>query len=79
MSHLLTHVKPDNDGWVITMTPEMAHAAGVAEDSMIAFYLSDGAVTAQILPLASPELRADVHRIADKFRDAFAEMKRLGD
>lgn len=34
---------------------------------------------AQILPPASPELRADVHRIADKFRDALAEMKRLGD
>ncbi|MBA2502515.1 MAG: hypothetical protein H0V27_06505 [Pyrinomonadaceae bacterium] len=79
MSQLLTHVKPDNDGWVITMTPEMARAAGVAEDSLIVFYLSDGAVAAEILPPASPELRAEVHRIADKFRDAFTEMKRLGD
>ncbi len=79
MSQSLTHVKPDSDGWVITMTPDMAHAAGVAEGSMIAFYLSDGAVAAEILPPASPELRADVQRIADKFKDAFAEMKRLGD
>ena len=61
------------------MTPEMAHAAGVAEGWSIAFYLSDGAVAAEILPPASPELRAEVHRIANKFRGAFAEMKRLGD
>jgi len=79
MSQLLTHIEPDSEGWVITMTPEMAHAAGVAEGSSIAFYLSDGAVAAEILPPASPELRAEVHRIADKFRDAFAEMKRIGD
>ncbi len=80
MNQSLTHIKPNSDGWVITMTPEMAHAAGVAEGSSIAFYLSDGAVVAaEILPPASPELRAEVHRIADKFRDAFTEMKRLGD
>ncbi len=79
MVQLPTHIEPDSEGWVITMTPEMAHAAGVAEGSSIAFYLSDGAVAAEILPPPSPELRAEVHRIADKFRDAFAEMKRLGD
>ena len=79
MSHSLTHIKPEGDGWVITMTPEMARGAGVAEGSHIAFYLSDGAVAAEILPPASPELRAEVRRVADKFRDAFAEMKRLGD
>lgn len=55
------------------------HDAGVAEGSHIAFYLSDGAVAAEILPPASHTLRAEVHRIADKFRDVIAEMKRLGD
>lgn len=79
MDKSLTPVKTENEGWVVSMTPEMARAAGVAEGSVIAFYLSDGAVAAEILPPASPELRADVRRIADEFRDAFAEMKRLGD
>ena len=79
MTQSLTHVKPDSDGWVITMTPEMSRVAGVAEGSMIVFYLSDGAVAAEILPPVSPELRADVQRIAGKFKDAFTEMKRLGD
>lgn len=79
MTQSLTHVKPEGEGWVMTMTPEMARVAGVTEGSMIAFYLSAGAVAAEILPPASPELRADVRRIADKFKDAFAEMKRHGD
>jgi hypothetical protein len=78
MSQLI-HIKPDSDSRVITMTPEMVRAAGVAEGSHIALYLSDGAVATEILPPASPELRAEVHRITDKFRDAFVEMKRLGD
>lgn len=79
MTKSLTPVETDNEGWVVSMTPEMARAAAVAEGSVIAFYLSDGAVAAEIIPPISPELRADVRRIADEFRDAFAEMKRLGD
>ncbi len=79
MPDSLTPVKSEDEGWVITMSPEMARAAGVAEGSLVAFYFRDGAVAAEILPPASDELRADVRRIADKFRDAFAEMKRRGD
>ncbi len=31
MVQLPIHIEPDSDGWVITMTPEMARAAGVAK------------------------------------------------
>lgn len=79
MSGSLTPVKTEDEGWVITMSPEMARAAGVAEGSLVAFYFREGAVAAEILPPASDELRADVRLVADKFRDAFAEMKRRGD
>jgi antitoxin component of MazEF toxin-antitoxin module len=74
----LTPVK-DGDAWVITMPPEMAHAAGVAEGSMLSLHFVSGAIAVEILPPATEELRAEVRRIADKFKDAFAEMKRRGD
>ena len=74
----LTPVK-EGDAWVVTMPPEMARAAGVAEGSMIVLHFMDGTVAAEILPPASAELRAEVRRIADKFKAAFAEMKRRGD
>ena len=66
-------------GWVIDMTPEMARAANVAEGSYVVLYLSDGNVTAEVLPPATEEMKESVHRSIDKFGDAFAEMKRLGD
>ncbi len=78
MSKSLTPVEADN-GWVISMTPEMARLAGVAEGSQIVFYISEGTVAAEILPPLSEELRDSARRIAEKFKDAFAEMKRLGD
>ncbi len=74
-----THIKTDDTSWVITMTPEMAQVAGVAEDSLVVFHFKDGAVAAEILPPPSDELRAEVHMIADEFADAFAEMKQRGD
>lgn len=66
-------------GWVVEMSREMASQAGVAEGSFILLYLSEQGVRAEILPPASEELKGSVREIADKFRDAFAEMKRRGD
>lgn len=66
-------------GWVVTMSPEMARAAGVAEGSLIVLYLKDGNVSAEILPPPTEEMRRSVQESIDKFGDAFAEMKRLGD
>jgi len=52
--------------------------AGIS-GSVIVFYLQDGAVSADILPPASDQLRDEVHGIAGELADAFAEMKRCGD
>ena len=78
MSELLTPQKSER-GWVIAMTPEMAHDAGVAEGSYLVFYLNEGHVSAEIFPPATEEIKQGVQESIDKFRDAFAEMKRLGD
>lgn len=74
-----THINSEDAGWVVTMTPEMAQVAGVAEGSLVIFYFKDGKVAAEILPPPGDELRAEVRQIADQFADAFAEMKRRGD
>jgi hypothetical protein len=78
MSSLLTPTKTER-GWVITMTREMSRQAGVADDSLIILHLDEGTVAAEILPPATPEMKEDVRRISEKFREAFEEMKRLGD
>ena len=66
-------------GWVVAMTPEMAREAGVAEGSFLVFYLGEGHVSAEILPPATVAMKRGVEESLDKFKDAFAEMKRLGD
>jgi hypothetical protein len=78
MSDLLTPHKTDH-GWVITMTPEMANEAGVVDGSFLVFYLDKGGISAEILPPATEEMKRSVQESIDKFGDAFAEMKRLGD
>ena len=78
MHEVLTPQKSDH-GWVVAMTPEMASEAGVAEGSFLVFYLQGGQVSAEILPPASEEMKRGVEESVEKFSDAFAEMKLLGD
>ncbi|MBA2645924.1 MAG: hypothetical protein H0U81_03905 [Pyrinomonadaceae bacterium] len=76
MSESLTPIRTEDAGWVIAMPPDMARVVGVAENSQIALYIASGKVVAEILPPAPPEIKEKARRIADKFQDAFAEMKR---
>jgi hypothetical protein len=78
MSDLLTPQKTER-GWVIPMTPEMAREAGAAEGSFLVIYLSQGGVSAEVLPPATDDVKESVRQSIEKFGDAFAEMKRLGD
>jgi len=78
MSGLITPTRTEC-GWVIVMTPEMSQQAGVAENSLLVLHLGEGQVTAEILPPATSEMKESVRQISEKFRDAFEEMKRLGD
>ncbi len=66
-------------GWVVQMTTEMATEADAPEGSFLVFYLRKGGVSAEILPPATEEMKRSVEESIDKFKDAFAEMKRLGD
>jgi hypothetical protein len=78
MSGLSTFQKTEL-GWAATMPPEMAEQAGVQEDSLLVVYFKDGAISTEILPPITEETRQRVRESIDKFKDAFDEMKRLGD
>ena len=78
MSDLLTPQRSDL-GWVIYIPPEMAQAMGVAEGSLAVLHTKAGRFEVEILPPPSAELKQSVRRVHDKFKDAFEEMKRLGD
>lgn len=77
-TELLTPRKTDQ-GWVVDMTPEMAHAAGVAEGSYVVVYVGEGGVTAEVIPAATEEMNESVRRFAEENAEFLSEMKRLGD
>jgi hypothetical protein len=78
MSISLTPEKTDR-GWVIEIPTEMASAMNVAEGSLAVLHTRAGTFEVEVLPPPSPELERSVERIHEKYKDAFAEMKRLGD
>lgn len=78
MSISLTPEKTDR-GWVIEIPTEMALAMGVAEGSLAVLYTKTGTFEVEVLPPPSPDLERSVDRIHEKYKDAFAEIKRLGD
>jgi hypothetical protein len=61
------------------MTAEMAREAKAAEGSSLVIYLSEDGVSAEVLPPATDEVKSSVARSVERFGEAFAELKRLGD
>ena len=78
MSELLT-INKTEQGWATTMPPEMAQAVGVEENSLVVLHVKDGVISAEILPPINAATKQHGQESISKFKDAFAEMKRLGD
>lgn len=78
MSSILTPRKTDL-GWAVEIPPEIAQALGIAEGSLAVLSPRDGKLEAEILPPPSPELKESVRQIYEQYKEAFEEMKRLGD
>jgi hypothetical protein len=66
-------------GWVIEVPAEVARALGVAEGSFAVLTTKEGRLEVEILPSPTPELIESVRETCEEFKDAFEEMKRLGD
>ena len=78
MSEVLSPQKTGR-GWLMDIPPEMARALGVDEGSVIVLYPHEGGMSYEILPPLPPEMQASVLQTCEEFKEAFAEMKRLGD
>jgi hypothetical protein len=78
MSDVLTPQKSGR-GWIVEVPSEMARALSVAEGSIIVLYPHDGGMSYEVLPPLSPDIEASVLETCEEFREAFEEMKRLGD
>jgi hypothetical protein len=63
----------------IELPTDITRAAGVSPGSVAVLYAEPGSLSVEILPPLSPGLKADVRRTCEEFRDAFEEMRQLGD
>ena len=70
--------KTDSD-WLVQMPDEMAQAYGVAAGSFVLLRTEAGTLSAEIVPPLAPDLEDFVQRFCEKNKEAFAELKRLGD
>ena len=66
-------------GWIIELPRDFTEEAGIAENSIGILQMSHGKIEVEVLPPPSPELEKSIDRIHEKYKDAFAEMKRIGD
>ena len=78
MSNQATIQKTDM-GWIIEIPDEFADAIGIEKESLGLLQYKDGQIKVEILSPPSLQLKKSSARIGEKYKDAFAEMKRLGD
>lgn len=71
--------KKTDQGWIIDIPLDMADVMGVAHGSIGVLYPHAGGISIEVLPPPTPEFVASVLETCEEFREAFEEMKRLGD
>ncbi len=74
-----TTPKKTDLGWIVDVPDEIAQALGVPEGSIAILHANEGRLEVEILPPPSEELVKSVRRTSEQFKEAFDEMKRLGD
>ena len=71
-------IQKSERGWIIELPDDFATDIGAEKGSIAVLYGNNGKIETEIIT-PSPELEKAVDRIYNKYKDAFAEMKRLGD
>jgi hypothetical protein len=79
MSSNQATIQKTDKGWIIEIPDEFAENIGIEKKSIGLLSYKDGQIKVEILPPPTVDLEKSVDRILDKYQDAFAEMKRLGD
>lgn len=78
MNHSPTIQKTER-GWIIEIPDDFANATGIERNSIGLLQAREGKIEVEILPPPSPQIEEISKRLGEKYEDAFAEMKRLGD
>ena len=77
MSELI--LKKSNKGWIVELPEDFTDTLGVQKGSMAVLYAGEGKIEADIIPPPSSKLKNISTRIAEKYREAFEEIKQLDD
>lgn len=78
MNHSPTIQKTDQ-GWIIEIPDDFADAVGIEKNSIGLLQARNGRIEVEILPPPSKKIEEISERLGEKYKDFFAEMKRLGD
>ena len=70
--------EPKWDSWAVEIPPAIIEAQGLAKGSLAVLTVRDGKIEGEIT-FSSPELTTISKRILEKRREAYEELKRLGD
>lgn len=72
-------IEKTEQGWIIEFPDEFAELIGVEKNSIGLLGYKNGKIEIEVLPPPSEEIQEISERIFNKYKDAFEEMKRLGD
>lgn len=78
MSNQATFQKSEQ-GWIIEIPDEFAENIGIEKNSIGLLGYKDGKIVVEILPPPSEKIKDISNRLGEKYKDFFAEMKRIGD
>jgi hypothetical protein len=68
-----------SEGWSVFIPGTLATQLSLSEESTVVMSMDDHTLHIDIIPPLSPELEAIGRKVYDRFKDAFAEIKRHGD
>jgi hypothetical protein len=71
-------IEKSDKGWIVELPDDFSQEIGVEKGSIAVLRGSEGKIEAEIIA-PSPEIKKSVDRIYDKWKDAFTEIKRIGD
>lgn len=71
-------IEPNWNSWTIVIPQEIIQAQGLTEGSLVNLFYEDGEIKSQLI-VPSVKLNEISKRILEKNREAFEELKRLGD
>ncbi len=72
-------IQKSGQQWILELPDEFAESIGIEKNSIGLLGYKDGKIEVEILPPPSPELGKSVDRLAEKYKDFFLEMKKIGD